>query len=59
MPRIAVGRHGRLLTWSTGDSIDMDARTGRSIARIGSHDDPVSAAMAGHSEILTRSPDGG
>jgi len=44
----------RLLTWSTGDSIDMwDARTGRSIARIGSHDDPVSgAAMAGHSEIL-------
>jgi DNA-binding beta-propeller fold protein YncE len=45
---------GRLLTWSTGDSIDMwDARTGRSIARIGSHDDPVSgAAMAGPGEIL-------
>ena len=45
---------GRLLTWSTGDSIDMwDARTGRSVARIGSHDDPVSgAAMAGHGEIL-------
>jgi WD40 repeat protein len=39
----------RLLTWSTGDSIDMwDARTGRAIERVGSHDDPVSgAAIAG------------
>lgn len=40
----------RLLTWGTGDSIDIwDVRTRRSIERVGSHDDPVSgAAIAGH-----------
>jgi WD40 repeat protein len=44
----------RLLTWSTGDSIDIwDVSARRSIERVGSHDDPVSgAAMPGHGGLL-------
>ena len=44
----------RLLTWSAGDTVDIwDARNGRSIERVGSHDDPVSgAALAGHGGLL-------